>query len=202
MAPKTKQCTKCKQTLPLSEFNKRTTAPDGLQWTCRNCRKDHYRSKRGVIWNTYYRQTIISEMRGHKQPDYTRKELTQWMNDQPIFHKLHKEWVESGYKRLKAVSCDRIDDYKGYTFDNLIITTWKQNKLHADSDSKLGINNKRSTSVAQYDKKTGEFIGEYYSQSHAMRITGTPQTSISLCITGKAKTANGYIWKVIQKNGK
>ncbi|WMM35554.1 hypothetical protein [Vibrio phage PJN101] len=33
----TKQCTKCKQELPLTEFNKRQASKDGLQHKCRSC---------------------------------------------------------------------------------------------------------------------------------------------------------------------
>lgn len=34
-----KQCTKCKQTLPLDQFSKCRTNKDGLQFSCKKCKK-------------------------------------------------------------------------------------------------------------------------------------------------------------------
>lgn len=35
--PPLKRCSGCKNWLPLEAFNRRTTAPDGRQWNCREC---------------------------------------------------------------------------------------------------------------------------------------------------------------------
>jgi uncharacterized protein (DUF4415 family) len=44
-----KQCGRCKDTKPLSEFNKSRAAVDGLQWECRSCssksKRQHYHTK-------------------------------------------------------------------------------------------------------------------------------------------------------------
>jgi len=40
-----KRCSTCKEWKPLTEFNKRSTAPDGHQWSCRRCNKAyHYKN--------------------------------------------------------------------------------------------------------------------------------------------------------------
>jgi hypothetical protein len=40
-----KRCSTCKQWKPLTEFNKRATARDGHQWSCRDCNKAyHYKN--------------------------------------------------------------------------------------------------------------------------------------------------------------
>lgn len=41
----------------------------------------------------------------------------------------------------------------------------------------------------------GSFIATFSSLSEATRITGAPQTHISKCCNGKARSASGYIWK-------
>ena len=43
---------------------------------------------------------------------------------------------------MLAPSIDRKDDYKPYTFDNIQLTTWQQNKAKGHEDCKNGINNK------------------------------------------------------------
>jgi len=34
-----KQCSKCKEVKPVTEFNKKATAKDGLQWNCKTCHR-------------------------------------------------------------------------------------------------------------------------------------------------------------------
>lgn len=48
--------------------------------------------------------------------------------------------------------------------------------------------------VYQYDFKTRKFISKYDSIAEASKMTNTNRTSISACLSGKAKTANGFIW--------
>ena len=42
MDPAQKRCSTCQLMRPLTDFNKRATAPDGLQWRCRSCSRDWY----------------------------------------------------------------------------------------------------------------------------------------------------------------
>ena len=55
-------------------------------------------------------------------------------------------------------------------------------------------NGKLSTPVCQCDLN-GNFIKEYPSQAQVQKDTGFSQGKISMCCTGKRKTAYGYIWK-------
>jgi hypothetical protein len=43
------------------------------------------------------------------------------------FYELYNNWIDSGYKKSDKPSVDRIDDYKGYSFDNIQLMTWKEN---------------------------------------------------------------------------
>lgn len=44
-----KYCNQCGRTLPESEFQKDVSRPDGLQFYCRRCCNNHYRSKVGGL---------------------------------------------------------------------------------------------------------------------------------------------------------
>jgi len=69
----------------------------------------------------------ILKKRGHLNPTYSLNELRDWLFSQDEFHKIYDEWVESGYDRWKRPSCDRLDDYKPYSLDNMRIVSWRDN---------------------------------------------------------------------------
>lgn len=57
----------------------------------------------------------------------------------------------------------------------------------------------KKTKVAQYTK-SGEFIRTWESISQVRKEIGINPSHISLCISGKRKTAGGFIWKKILVN--
>lgn len=57
----------------------------------------------------------------------------------------------------------------------------------------------KENSVLQFTKDN-VFVKEYRTQREAAKETGISYTSISLCCTGKNKTAGGYKWKYKEKN--
>jgi hypothetical protein len=154
------------------------------------------RTKRGLINRIYAGQRSSSKTRNHPMPNYNSGELREWAMSQDVFHVLYDEWVKSGYESKQTPSCDRLDDYKPYTLDNLRITTWDENRSRSHSDMMNGINNKRSKSVAQYDLD-GVLIQEFHSQLQAMRVTGVRQGDISACCRGVQKKASGFVWKFL-----
>ena len=58
------------------------------------------------------------------------------------------------------------------------------------------IDHKLGKAVVQIDKATGEVIAEFESMSQATRVTGIDFRVISHNITGKNKSAGGYVWKL------
>jgi predicted DNA-binding protein YlxM (UPF0122 family) len=74
---------------------------------------------------------------------------------------------------------------------------WKKEKSETVDNyvEKINYNVKE---VHQYDLDEN-YIASYVSQAEAARITNTDKQGISNCITGKAKTANKYIWTNIKK---
>ena len=43
-----KNCNKCKIEKPYTDFHKRTISPDGLDGTCKECRKSYYKTPSGL----------------------------------------------------------------------------------------------------------------------------------------------------------
>lgn len=191
-----KVCNTCKKELSISSFG--IQKGRYLNHQCKKCHtsntQSNQRSLIGFIGRIYSRQKACSTRRGYLPPSYSLLELKEYLLSRPIYERLHAEWVESGYKRDKSPSCDRLDDYKGYSFDNIRVTTWEENRKKGSKDRLNGINNKGSKAVSQYSLD-GIFIQEFHSQIEAYRKTGVFDTSISKCVKGRVKTAGGFIWK-------
>lgn len=86
--------------------------------------------------------------------------------------------------------------------ENLEWATVKENTQHAynnglaksASKGNIGYKSARSKEVHQYDLN-GNFIKSFGSMRQASISTGTSLTCISLCVRGKLKQSNKYIWK-------
>lgn len=134
---------------------------------------------------------------GFPMPSYTIEEFKEWLLGQDKYHVLFDGWIQSGYKKGASPSCDRKDDYKPYTLDNLRLSTWDENKKRGSCDRRNGINNKVSNKVAGVHKGTGERV-EYYSARSAARDLNITAGGIIRCCSGKQKSAAGYYWKYIE----
>jgi len=157
------------------------------------------KTKKGIINQIYNNQKFVSKKRKMEAPKYTLKELREFMLKQSEFHTIYKKWEESGYKKELVPSIDRLDDYKGYSFSNIRITTWAINKQKGHNDIFNGINTKQSNTVVQYDLQMNK-VSEYNSRNEAMRKTGI--LHISDVCNGNRKTAGGYIWKYSKRRHK
>ena len=165
---------------------------------CKQCSYEEYEKSRktpqGVTCSMYGDQRKSSRIRNMEYPNYTLDELREWVFSQEQWDELYNNWLQCGCDKYMKPSCDRLDDYKGYSFDNIRLVTWKENNEKHYSDEKNGNNTKRMSSVVQYDLK-GNFIKEYYSQAQAERETGIPQGNIcKVCIQDRL-SAGGFIWK-------
>ena len=157
----------------------------------------YQKTKKGIVTVIYNSQKQSSKRRGHPMPSYTLKELRQWMYSQKEFHELYDQWKASGYDRWLKPSCDRLDDYKPYTLDNLQVVAWKDNFSRSHKDRLNGVNNKASKSVLQFTLD-GEFVAEHYSLHNAERQTGVSFKSISKVCNGEYSYAGGYVWEFKQ----
>jgi hypothetical protein len=198
MEPVTKKCQKCGIEKEIYLFAKEPGNLDGRTGKCLCCIEQQYliqrRTKEGVCTRIYATQRRKSKERNHPLPPYSLQELRLWAFSQDVFHKLYNEWVLSGYDTWMKPSCDRLDDYKPYTFDNMRLVTWKDNQAKEYEDRKTGLNNKLNIEVSQYTKQ-GELIKVFHSQQHASREMRIKSNAISRCRRGLQKIAGGFVWK-------
>jgi len=201
-----KVCKVCNIEKPLSEFGKRLTMKDGYKSECKKClniqsTKDQ-RSKKGLFSRIYGHQLESSRKRGHPQPLYNLDELRNKYIDTELFNSLYIEWVNSGYDKKKTPSFDRLDNTKGYSFENIQLVTWgKNNKLgsiYLRENPNSGALNGGNKSVLQFTID-GDFIAEYISLSMASRINNISHQRISSACSGKHNTT-GFIWKYKNDN--
>lgn len=193
-------CNTCGCEKSLDQFARNSTKTGGYDNTCSVCNRErsrlYYRTKGGVVAKMYQSQVRKSVLRGDDPPAYSKEELKEWLFNKEDFHKLYKVWVESNFDRYEAVSCDRLDDYKGYSFDNIRVTTWKANNNKHYRDRVSGINNKTGKPVECYDRG-GKLISTYHSVREAQRKTGVHNAHIIKCAKNKKNynTAGGFVWK-------
>ncbi len=193
-----KKCTKCKKiknSFPANKINK-----DGLQSWCRDCYNNYifyfYKTKDGLVKKIYNCQKWNSKKRGHNPPEYTSKELIEWLFAQDKFHQLYDNWKASGYDTNIIPSCDRIDDNKGYSLENIQLMTWGENNRKGNDDMRAGklINGTNPQKpVIQYDL-LGNKINEFHSIKEAERQTGIPNTNISKCCRDIFKQTGAFKW--------
>lgn len=193
-----KTCTKCGKSKPLSEFSKSKSAKDGFNGFCKICdsnrRRVYQRTFKGLVYGIYNNQIKSSKKREHKPPTYSKSEFLGYCSMSDKFVRLYNEWVKSGYNKELVPSIDRLDDYKGYSLDNIQVITFRENYKKAHRDMVEGRNNKRNKAVLQYDKQ-GNFIKEYHSVRQAGRELGISAGNISSACNGMYDTMGGFVWK-------
>lgn len=178
-----KKCSNCKEYFSIDNFSFNKNEHDGRNSICKKCAIEYARnyrhSKIGVVTEIYSDQRKNSKRRGHPLPDYTKNQLTEWMFSKPEFHVLYDKWAENGHKKMEKPSCDRLDDLKPYTFDNLRIITWQENFDKGHKSCELGIisSGNKHTPILQIDLN-GNIIKEYISQRSAARELNCSQANI------------------------
>ena len=156
----------------------------------------YHKSKKGLTSKIYSHQKSHSKTRSHAPPEYTSKELREWLFSQHKFHELYNSWKLSGYIKNKRPSVDRVDDDIHYRFGNIELKTWEENNKKGHSNRKAGISTQGSlcSAVVQINL-CGNVVAEYISQQKAFRQTGISQSNIGECCRGIRGTAGGYEWK-------
>lgn len=88
----------------------------------------------GVCKGLWHHNTKNSIKRGHPAPTYTQQELEDWITSQPNFTSLYEAWVQSDFDHFKSVSIDRLNNSKGYSFDNIQLVDFQTNCDNAYRD--------------------------------------------------------------------
>jgi hypothetical protein len=193
-------CTKCGKDKHEDDFEtRRSRKVEFKRKSCLECGKEYlknyYKTKDGLISKIYGHQTQNSKKRGHSKPTYNKQELKDWLYSKEKFHVVFNDWVNSGYEKDLIPSIDRKNDYKGYSFSNIQITTWRVNNSKAYSDRKKGINNKGSKAVDMLTLN-GDYIKSFHSMKEAERsIDNIFAKNIVECCKGRTKTHAGFKWR-------
>ena len=130
-------------------------------------------------------------------PTYSKKELSMWLLNDWLFDFLFTNWVNCGFIKSMKPSLDRLDDSSGYSFHNVQIMTWGENKAKGHRDMRSGkiIATFRPQKAVLQLNKGAKLIKDYVSANEASRLTGVNVNGISATCLGKRKTSGGYIWK-------
>ncbi len=194
-------CIQCKTIKNYSSFDnktKNTTRPSTVCISCKDKnRLAYYRTPKGRISQIYRTQIFSSKARGHNKPAYTKDELFEYITSHEDFDNIFKKWEESNYNKMFTPSIDRLNDYLGYSFDNIRFVPYIINVSKAYSDRKNGIGvcgDNSCLKVKQLSLK-GDFISEFYSMSEASRKTGLQISNISRCCRKERKSSGGFMWE-------
>jgi len=147
------------------------------------------KTKQKLTSATYGSQRASSLHRFHPMPSYTLDGMRSWLEQQPHYTQLVKEWIISNYDKSKTPSIDRIDSKKPYTLDNIQLMTWDENL----KKGRLENGELRSLPILQYDLK-GVFIKKHKSSINASFSTGIKGSNILRVANGYGKVAGGYLW--------
>ena len=191
-----KKCTKCKIIKEKHKFSKELRRKDGYAVYCKECILSYSRLKSSVILKIYGHQKENSFVRNHNLPTYTKEQLLEWLLNDWVFGLLYQNWCNCGYIESMKPSIDRIDDNKGYSFDNVQIMTWGENRAKGAYLQSIGKQNvtKPIKPILQLSLD-GKLIKEYLSASEASRITKLNRSCISKCCRGEFKQFRGFVWK-------
>lgn len=137
-----KACTVCKEVQPISAFYKDARTKDGKYSDCKTCcskrKKEYNRTKEGLLLQRYNNMKARVEGRDPNvvssvgQPILSKAEFLSWALNNPDFHYLYRDWVESGYQLKYAPSVDRIDERFGYEVFNMQFVTQSENVRRAN----------------------------------------------------------------------
>ena len=122
------KCCTCKNKKEKDEFYR---LHGGYTPQCKECfigkKRKRERTPRGLLRKIFAQQKRSSKERGHTLPVYTIDELRERYIGHPYFVSLYNNWVESDYNSKLIPSFDRVDDTLGYSFDNIVVSTWGEN---------------------------------------------------------------------------
>lgn len=195
----TKTCTSCKIEKEIQSFSRDKNRSDGYDLWCKSCKNDYKKSyhhtKEGLATQLFVHQRSKSKKRCHPLPDYSKKELKEWLFNHIDFERLFSQWVNSGFDIEFTPSIDRLNDYLPYSFDNIRLCTWKENNEKFSIDEKKGINTKKTIAVVAINIKTEEIL-EFYSIAEASRRMKINSSIIVNCCKKKIgyKSASDYKW--------
>lgn len=198
------KCKKCNEYKDEVDFYEEKRSLTGRSSSCKVCTRlavkknlelvgDSYdSSEKGVIRVIYKTQKRNNKNRGHGDMPYTKKELSKWLYENG-FKKIYDKWIDSGKCKGLKPSVDRLNDFFGYSFDNIRLVTWSENKAHQSDDfaNGTGTSGRVCKKVIKMDDEMVP-VCEYVSYWSAVRDVGY---SIEYQIKKGVKCRSGFFWK-------
>lgn len=165
----------------------------------REYRRTHKGDFKNWLTKTYGRVKRDSITKFNKLPEFSKEKLSEWVLKQGIL-KMLEDYSNSNFDKNKNPSIDRLDDYKGYSFDNIQLVTWEINNQRGRISEK----NKKQCSdmakkrwgkkVAQLDAE-GNILAIYASTREAGRILNLDNSAISKVCRGVMNCCGGFGWR-------
>lgn len=153
-----------------------------LKTNISHCCLGKYLSAYGFIWS-YEKTDNIQYTNKNLQKQRKVYQLTKDMEIIKIWENLVCIEKFYGYSRTRISECCLCKSKTAYGY------IWRYEET---LDKKISLVSAQAKSVLQLDKNLN-FVKKFKSVSEAQKITGI--NNISICCTGKRKTAGGYIWK-------
>lgn len=145
------------------------------------------KTKKGVLTNMY------DHMRRRHKVDFSLKEFHNKFLDDKVFNELYAKWVSSGFGKQFKPSLDRTDCKKHYSWDNVKMMTWSENRRKQSL-----IDGKRGRKPAVLQIEGGKVVKRFESQLQVIQELGLHQGNLSLVLNGKRNYIKGY--KFIYEN--
>ena len=199
-----KECSKCKVRKPQDHFYK-GKSKGSFSGKCKDCTKKDVKnnrlkvgtgydfSEKGVIRVLYKTQKRNNKLRGFGDMPYSNVDFTTWLYENN-YKSLYDTWVLGGNIKNYKPSVDRLDDFVGYTLDNIRLVTWIENKQHQWKDiiTGEGTSGERCKSVVQCNLQ-GNVLREFISYQEIRRVMGY---CVNYVVLHKDGIKDGYLWKV------
>lgn len=164
----------------------------------KNYRKTHKGEIKNWLTKTYGRMKRDNKEKFFMDLPFTKEEFLKWALSQNLLKLLGNYKVHDFDKNLNP-SVDRIDDYKGYFFDNMQLITWKENNEKGRQSKK---NKEQCSKMAKkvWSKKViqkdlnGKIINSFCSTHEIERVLGFDSSLIARACR-KNKISKGYRWE-------
>lgn len=176
-------CSRCGKALPKECFYTERKKKNGLRSCCKNCDKIYKQSIKG-------RASTLLE--AHKKEDKLNGRIGEiippnYINQQWIIENIFtKPCAHCGKTGWQAIGCNRLDNSKPHTIDNVEPCCSKCNNILAHKE--------QGKTVHQINPITGEIVEIYSSELAAAKAIGGDNSYIGKCCK-KNLMGYGFIWK-------
>jgi len=162
------------------------------------------KTKIGLLKRIYSTQIALSKKRKHNPPKYSLKDFIDTFMNEKTFVELFDNWVNNDFIQGLKPSCDRIDDFSGYSFENIQFVTWDENnsKNHKSERRKQlcrEIKKSHIIPIAQYESN-GNLISLWINGSDDLKNIFKSINNIRAVCRKRRPLAYGYYWKYVRED--